>query len=373
MRSGPLVSIILPVFNAGEYLRPAVNSVSRQTYDNIEILAIDDGSTDGSGAVLTDLASRDSRIRVTSQENRGLIRTLNDALARVQGSLIARMDADDICLPTRIAEQVESFEQNPDLALCGTTHHLLFRPGWLLNPAFQDLDTTDEQTAVRCLFQPPFVHPSAMFRGDLVKGPNALRYDPDYPHAEDFDLFRRISQNHRIKILPRKLIAIRRHHESVMTRHRMTVRHTHYRILAENFARLGLPLDLSPLVDLCLPDHVVTDADLAAAGRAMTELSAARSAFERALWPGWDASFGYVATHVIETADITSGPRGVRLLLEAFPEGWSLVRRRDRAIIRAGAWLPARSWRGLKAVESRMGTRSAGRIEEFIPNYADIR
>jgi glycosyltransferase involved in cell wall biosynthesis len=265
MRSGPLVSIILPVFNAGAYLRPAVNSVSRQTYDNIEILAIDDGSTDGSGAVLTDLASRDSRIRVTSQENRGLIRTLNDALARAQGSLIARMDADDICLPTRIAEQVESFEQNPDLALCGTTHHLLFRPGWLLNPAFQDLDTTDEQTAVG------------------------------------------------------------------------------------------------------------TDAELAAAGRAMTELSAARSAFERALWPGWDASFGYIATHVIETADITSGPRGVRLLLEAFPEGWSLVRRRDRAIIRAGAWLPARSWRGLKAVESRMGTRSAGRIEEFIPNYADIR
>lgn len=373
MRSGPLVSIILPVCNAGEYLRPAVNSVSRQTYENLEIIAVDDGSTDGSGSVLADLARRDPRIRVISQENRGLIPTLNGALDRAQGSLIARMDADDICLPTRIAEQVESFEQNPNLALCGTTHHLLFRPGWLLNPAFQDLYTTDEQTAVRCLFQPPFVHPSAMFRGDLMKGANALRYDPDYPHAEDFDLFRRISQNHRIKILPRKLIAIRRHHESVMTRHRMTVRHTHYRILVENFARLGLTLDVSPLVALCLPDHLVSEPELAAAGRALTKLSTVRSAFEPALWPGWDASFGYLATHVIETADIISGPGGVRVLLEAFPEGWSLVRRRDRAIIRAGAWLPARSWSGLKAVESRLGARSAGRIEDFIPNYADIR
>ncbi|MDB5649554.1 MAG: family 2 glycosyl transferase, partial [Hyphomicrobiales bacterium] len=363
---------ILPVYNADQYLRPALNSICRQTHENLEIIVIDDGSTDGSGAVLVDMALRDSRIRLFSQANCGLIRTLNSALDVARGELIARMDADDICLPTRIAEQVAAFAEEPELGLCGTTHHILFRPGWLLNPAFQELDTSDEQTAVRCLFQPPFVHPSAMFRGDLMRGPHAFRYDPAYPHAEDFELFRRISRGYRIRNLPRKLIAVRRHHESVMTRHSMAVRHTHYRILAENFAGFRSTLDFSPLIDLCATNGPALPEILTAAGRVLVALKATRGAFEPELLPAWDASFGYMVRHLIETADITNGPAGVALLLQAFPDGWTFIRRRDRAIIRAGAWLPRHSWRAIKAVELRMAKRTAGRVEHFIPNYADI-
>src|SRR5690606_4071494 len=116
----PLVSVVLPVFNAGPHVEPALASICLQDYKRQEIIVIDDGSTDDSLARIERIARKDARVRIISRPNRGLIATLNEGLALAQGDLIARMDGDDIAYPTRISRQVEAFEATPGLALCAT-------------------------------------------------------------------------------------------------------------------------------------------------------------------------------------------------------------------------------------------------------------
>lgn len=102
----PLVSILISVYNAGGYLRPSVQSILSQTYSNLEILIIDDGSTDHCMDTIADL--KDPRIRVISQENAGKAVALNRALAVLSGEFYAIQDADDVSYPTRIERQVRA-------------------------------------------------------------------------------------------------------------------------------------------------------------------------------------------------------------------------------------------------------------------------
>src|SRR5262245_7493975 len=93
----PAVSVLMPVYNGGRFLAAAVESVLAQTFTDLELIAIDDGSTDASAQVLRDLAARDARLRVVHQDNQGIVASLNTALALARAPLVARMDADDIC------------------------------------------------------------------------------------------------------------------------------------------------------------------------------------------------------------------------------------------------------------------------------------
>src|SRR5947209_1079246 len=97
----PAISVLMPVYNAGRFLAPALDSVLVQTFADFEVIAIDDGSPDGSAAVLRQFAARDPRIRVVSQQNQGIVATLNRALALARAPLVARMDADDLTRPDR--------------------------------------------------------------------------------------------------------------------------------------------------------------------------------------------------------------------------------------------------------------------------------
>ena len=103
MTAAPLVSVVLPVFNAGPYLAAALGSILRQDYGRLEVIAIDDGSTDNSLEILERYQRNDSRISIISRENRGLVATLNEGLGKAQGELVARMDADDIAYPWRLS------------------------------------------------------------------------------------------------------------------------------------------------------------------------------------------------------------------------------------------------------------------------------
>ena len=116
----PLVSVVTCVYNAGEYLRPSVLSTLNQTYRNLDIIIVDDGSTDGCLATITDLLD-DRRIRVFSQANATRPVALNRALGLVQGEFYAIQDADDISKPTRIQKQLEAMLSRPELAavFCG--------------------------------------------------------------------------------------------------------------------------------------------------------------------------------------------------------------------------------------------------------------
>src|SRR5690606_24519669 len=115
----PLVSVVLPVFNGASFIEAALGSILNQTYRNLDVIVIDDGSTDATAALVR-VAETDRRLRFVSRENRGLISTLNEGLGLARGDLIARMDADDIAYPERIQRQVDTFLARPELAITGT-------------------------------------------------------------------------------------------------------------------------------------------------------------------------------------------------------------------------------------------------------------
>src|SRR5690348_11009852 len=103
--SKPLVTVLMPVFNSGDFLEEALNSILRQSFSDFELLIIDDGSNDSSPAILAKLSKKDKRIRVvTHKKNQGLVKTLNEGLELARGEFIARMDSDDIALPTRLSK-----------------------------------------------------------------------------------------------------------------------------------------------------------------------------------------------------------------------------------------------------------------------------
>ncbi len=132
----PALSVIMPAYNAGAYLRPAIESILNQTWTDFEFIIIDDGSTDGTREIIEDYAARDARIRSCPNErNMGVTRTLNRAISLVRADWIARMDADDLSLPHRFARQMAVVRENPHVGLVTCPFDIIDsrdqrRPGW---------------------------------------------------------------------------------------------------------------------------------------------------------------------------------------------------------------------------------------------------
>jgi glycosyltransferase involved in cell wall biosynthesis len=113
------VSCLMPVWNGERFLAEALNSVLCQTYREFELVAVDDGSTDATRSILREYAKRDRRVRVFEREHEGLARALNFGLAQCRGEFVARVDADDICLPHRFAYQVDYLDRHPTCVIVG--------------------------------------------------------------------------------------------------------------------------------------------------------------------------------------------------------------------------------------------------------------
>ncbi|AOY00513.1 glycosyltransferase family 2 protein [Jeongeupia sp. USM3] len=180
----PAISIILPCYNAAALLPETLASLSGQTLADFECIAIDDGSTDATRAVLDAHAAQDLRFVVVSRENRGLIATLNEAIGLARGEWIARMDADDIAHPERLAKQLARLgETGADVCGVGVRffgEQLGGKGGLWLPPE------SDAAIKAALLFNPPFAHPGVMARASLFA---AHRYDPAAQHAEDYALW----------------------------------------------------------------------------------------------------------------------------------------------------------------------------------------
>jgi glycosyltransferase involved in cell wall biosynthesis len=191
----PLVTVIMCVYNAGEYLRPALESIIAQTYRNLDILIIDDGSTDGCFSAIGDLLE-DKRIRLHHQENATRPVALNRALAMARGEFYAIQDGDDISHPRRIERQVRAMTSAPHLAavFCGNS---LILNGRDTAPTFS---AKSEQECRRDVdaFRMPAHDPTGMFRMSAVEG---LQYDPTLPYVEAFDYVMRVGERHSITVL----------------------------------------------------------------------------------------------------------------------------------------------------------------------------
>lgn len=183
--SSNLISVILPVYNAEMTIAEAIESILKQTYSDFEFIIINDGSIDKSEQII--LSYTDSRIKYYSNDgNKGLIYTLNRGIELSSGKYIARMDADDISLSERFAEQVRVMEEYPDIIVCGTMIKG-FGNKKAENFNFVSFET-DEKIRFQMVLASPIAHPTAMIRKKVLID-NHIRYNSEYLHAEDYKLW----------------------------------------------------------------------------------------------------------------------------------------------------------------------------------------
>lgn len=207
----PAVSVLMPVFNGERFLAEAIESILGQTFTDFEFVIVDDGSTDASPAILAKYASRDPRIRVLRQTNAGIVAALNRGLAECRGPLVARMDADDVSAPSRLAAQTKYLNDHPDIAVVGTTVRLIAESGRrgpvLCLPMAPD--------AVRRALQrgTSLAHPTTVMRKDTVIA--AGGYREELRHAEDYDLWSRLAIQHRLANIQQPLLFYRIHGSQV--------------------------------------------------------------------------------------------------------------------------------------------------------------
>jgi glycosyltransferase involved in cell wall biosynthesis len=184
----PLVTVLMSTYNDASYLAESVESVLGQTFGDFEFLIVDDGSTDGTRDVLG--AVHDPRVRVRrNAENLGLTRSLNLGLDAASGQFVARMDADDVCFPERLARQVEFLQSRPDVGIVGCSRELVDERGRFVAHASAAED--DSRIRWKCLLGNPFAHPTVMLRRDVLDR-NRLRYDKQYRTAQDYELWTRL-------------------------------------------------------------------------------------------------------------------------------------------------------------------------------------
>lgn len=163
----PLVSVLMTVYNARSFLHGAIESVLNQTYSNLELIIVDDGSTDGSDKIIKDFAKGDKRIKTLFlKSNVGPSHASNRGLKITEGAYIARMDADDIALPNRIERQVNYLLKNPDVVLLGGQCVLINEKG---NEIGKKIFPIKHQDIYKSLFKiNPIQHPSCMINTNLV-------------------------------------------------------------------------------------------------------------------------------------------------------------------------------------------------------------
>jgi len=186
----PRITVLMPVFNGERYLAEAIDSVLAQTFNDFELLILDDGSTDGSRAIAK--ACPDPRIRLVCNDgNRGLIYSLNRGIALATGEYIARMDADDICLPERLEKQVALLDADPELAAVGTPVIFIDCAGNKCGVWDDDRLTPDWPEIRRRLPRANcLAHPGMTVRRSIMID---YGYDPDQKGAEDYDLWLRMA------------------------------------------------------------------------------------------------------------------------------------------------------------------------------------
>lgn len=197
----PAVSILMPVYNGAAYLSKSLESMLRQTYDDFELIAIDDGSSDQSAEIIQSV--KDRRLRFYKQTNHGLAATLNRAIQLSRGRYLARQDQDDVSLPLRLEKQVRYLTEHPRCGLVGT---------------WADIVTGTEQTGrahrhasdngslqFDLLFDNPFVHSSVVMRKTAIESVGMYSTDPARQPPEDYELWSRLARQWEVANIPEVL------------------------------------------------------------------------------------------------------------------------------------------------------------------------
>ena len=209
--NSPLVTVILPVYNCEKYLSQSIESIINQTYHNIEIIIINDGSSDCSIDIINKFKNIDNRIIIVSRENKGLIYSLNQGISIARGKYICRMDSDDIAMPDRVFKQVNFMELNPHIGVCGSWAELF---GENVSNRILKHPPSNERMKPELLFSVCFIHPSTIIRKSIMID-NGILYDSNFRSVEDYHLWVVLSDLTEYHNLPEVLLKYRYVAESV--------------------------------------------------------------------------------------------------------------------------------------------------------------
>jgi len=237
----------MPVRNGMPHLVTALRSLQQQTFSNYELIVINDDSSDTSLSFLRSV--KDKRIKIISH-------TKSQGVTIARGEFIARMDADDISLPKRLAMQLEFFQNNPQIVLLGTAAYTINSRGIVTGT--KQVPVTDEAIKRVILAFNPFIHPTVMIRKKILNKVGI--YDAKLNGAEDYDLFLRITRNYQVANLPQLLLQYRLTSKGVTFKY---MKHTERQALLARWKALShyrypwyqSVFLLKPLISLLIPSH----------------------------------------------------------------------------------------------------------------------
>ena len=253
--SAPAISVLMPVYNAEHYIDLAIDSILNQTFSDFELIAIDDGSVDSSREILEERARQDIRIRCCFRPNTGIGGALNDGIKVARGEFLARMDADDISLPHRFAQQIARFKSDPTLVALGSAVIFMDSSGNLVKSCPRSANHQQIEQSLLEGDGGAIIHPSLMLRRASAIEIGGYRTDRYY---EDLDLYLRLARVGRLSNLSEPLLKYRVHPTSVnfskfLGRHELRMR-----ILQSAHEARGLPFTPLPAESEVAWDNVAT-------------------------------------------------------------------------------------------------------------------
>ncbi len=246
------ISVIMAVHNEEEFLADSINSILEQSFWDFEFVIIDDGSDDRTPELLKEYAKKDERIRVLrNREKMGLVFSLNRGMEVSRGEYIARMDGDDVSLRDRLKLQFEFMETHQDAGVLGTNVAYIDEKGNILKSKKDPFPLTPQLIKWHLFWRCPIYHPTVMIRKKVLIE-TGLYYREEYPHAEDYDLWTRLSKHTKIVSLPDVLLLYRIRPSSVSRKKRKVQLNSTLQIARREISSfLGRPVDervLYPLV-----------------------------------------------------------------------------------------------------------------------------
>lgn len=233
------ITVLMPVYNGESYLERAIQSILFQTYEDYKFLIIDDGSTDSSPTILSRYQSQDSRIEVIrNPENLGLIKTLNMGIDAIDTKYVARMDCDDYAHPQRLEAQVNVMESSASVGACGTW--ITVKDASNGSEYIQRYPTQHDQIKLDMLTYCAIAHPSVMLRKSFLDRYH-LRYNPDFIHAEDYELWTRAIEKFEFTNIPKPLLEYNIHPNNVSSQNKKIQSQIAEKIRLKQLARLTTP------------------------------------------------------------------------------------------------------------------------------------
>jgi glycosyltransferase involved in cell wall biosynthesis len=207
------VSIMMPVYNGGRYLKETLDLVLQQSYSDFEIVAVDDASSDDSWEILSQYAAQDKRIRlVRNEKNLGHAETCNKAISLCCGEFVARQDQDDLPMIDRLKDQVAFLQSHPEVGILGTSYFRLNSRG---EKQLRTPPETHTEIRWRLLFDCVFSHSSVMYRRKIFQ--NGEPGYQEIPGPQDYELWTRLAKKTRMAVLNKPLLIYREPHAQSMT------------------------------------------------------------------------------------------------------------------------------------------------------------